>query len=256
MIPVYWYHRLDPKYSESLKTVLKSGLVTDVIIRTRGHGDPPDDALEQAKPLAEMIRAAGKRALWSRWLWANWGGIPNHAVELAQSPAWINDQILRLNGEARTLGARSVVDVEPYKHSPLRPYRWNVLPKEWVAPVLAAPLARADFVQPASFSPDRDGITFYGLYSTLGQSRIAAFYWKDGVEKALDPRTAYEVYGACLGRQKKPQAWDDVADLIASRVWQYAQGLFLYPLPNDTLRAAQQLVKCGPAVLAVGGSGR
>jgi len=239
---VIWYHRLKDNwetYLPSLKLVLESDFVTHVKIVARALTDPPHDAVDQAQHLAELIRAAGKEVVWDRWFWACWPS-PPHAIALAHSRLWVEDQVLQIKAEAAKLGGESSVDFEPYTRSLLHPLRWQTVSPEWAGVMRAWPLPQVDYAKPASFSPDRESLSFYGLFQELGVSRIGAHtYWRDSPN---DPRLSYEVFGACLGRSH-PRAWS-VKDLLASRVWPRAQGLFLYALQPDVMWAAEQLRTC------------
>ena len=250
---VLWFHSVSSNPIKSLKLVLDSGIVSDILMLYMHRNDADFSTSDKAQEAIKMVKQSQSRLIWCRDLWPYYK-IKSVKPDDIYDPNYYIEEIRQLRIEAKEMNADAVaLDIEPYGKSPMKLVFKNkkgraAVDRDLLNRAVEIAVQRAgkvDYILPGGST---DTAHPYNILSKLGKNRIAesTYYYRESRLKRV--RYPYEIFGAYVNIQNYNKKYPllpyyRIVDIFEqSQLWSDRKGVFLYTDGKSCTATAQSLI--------------
>ena len=255
---VIWYHSGEHRSTRSLRTVLKSDLITHVVIKYRHLSDGEWNEDPYVREAIEIVRRSNAKLIWARTMWP-WYVVEDSRPQDLYDPSYYIRQIQNLRAEAAEMGADMVaLDMEPYANSPMKVY-FKGGDRIWLnakqlrdiqdAVNRAIEVAgKVDIVFPAG-SMNRSNP--YNILARFGEIRVSEHTYYDNPSAIKNIKYPYEMFGVQLSTVKENEKQPHLPYYLVEEIfekkylWSGTKGLFIYTSSRSSFVVAKALAAYG-----------
>jgi hypothetical protein len=248
---IIWFHNAASTDADTLIKVVKSGIVSDVII---AYFNPYDDSFGKFKGVRDAVKICKDNnvsVIWCRGLWpsydVNW-----FKEELLYDHNYYENMIDTIRKEAVALGAeKTAIDTEAYVYFPFKkqlmgkPLEKDMFDKMLNAVNEAVKVkGQLDFVLP-TFSSQQ-----YSCYNTLvnlGKYKIAEHTYYNVPSPPRDKKIPYDIFGAYVSVTPQNEKYPDAPYFTIRQIlerqdlWSDKKGLMLFPRETQIAEVVEDL---------------